>query len=177
MLLCSSVHREDGQLVELDAVHERQPWTNTRAFVWTSVHTNPGVLGVHLVDNPVPLSSQITNDKTMEHFISLPGFSNRDTFLGFEDFFLFGKQLLPNFLHSFCLVFREIKKRIHFFLTSTEAWKAFPVWFHLFLLNDAKDGNDVDEVLFVVPVPKSGHLEVGSIWHLDLDLLGFLPLV
>jgi hypothetical protein len=34
----------------------------------------------------------------------------------------------------------------------------------------------MDEVVFIGPLRKSGHLEVGSIWHLDLDLLGFLLL-
>ncbi len=31
----------------------------------------------------------------------------------------------------------------------------------------------MDKVVFIGPVRKSGHLEVGSIWYLDLDLLGF----
>ncbi len=36
-----------------------------------------------------------------------------------------------------------------------------------------QDSNDVDKVFLIVPVPKSGHLEVGSIRHLDLVLLRF----
>jgi hypothetical protein len=32
-LLLRGVHREEGELVELDAVHEGQPGTNARAIV------------------------------------------------------------------------------------------------------------------------------------------------
>ncbi len=35
----------------------------------------------------------------------------------------------------------------------------------------------MDKVFLVGPISKSGHLEVGSIKHLDLDLLRFLFLV
>ena len=56
--------------------------------------------------------------------------------------------------------------------------KSLPnVRFHPFLLNDAQDGNDVDKVFLVIPISKSVHLEVGSIRHLDLDLLVFPFLV
>jgi hypothetical protein len=41
------------------------------------------------------------------------------------------------------------------------------------LLDNAKDRNDVDEVVFVCTAGKRGHAEVGTIWHLDLDLLPF----
>ncbi len=66
---------------------------------------------MHLVDNPVPLSLRIADNKTREHFISLLGFSDRNTLFGLEDSFVFGKRLLPNLLLSFCLVFRELEKR------------------------------------------------------------------
>ena len=133
---------------------------------------------MHLVDNLVLLSLRIAGNKTLEHFVSLLGFSNRDTLLGLEDFFVFGKHLLPNFLLSFSLVFRELKKGLHFPSNLNQSLKGLLyVRCHPFLIDDLQEGNDVDEVLFIVPVHKSGHLEVGSIWHPDLDLLGFLPLV
>jgi hypothetical protein len=138
MLLLSGINREDGQLVELGAVHERWPGTNTSALVLTSVHTNPGVLGMHLVDNLVSLSLRITKDKTTEHFISLLGFSGRDTLLGLDDFFVFGKQLLPNFLLSFCLIFGELKKRLHFPSNFNQSMKGLLyVCCHSFLIDDA----------------------------------------
>jgi hypothetical protein len=49
--------------------------------------------------------------------------------------------------------------------------------FRPFLLDDAQDGDDVDKVFLKVAVSKSGHLEVGSVRQLDLDLLGFLLFV
>jgi hypothetical protein len=107
MLLLSGVHRKDGQLVELDAVQKRWPEMNTRALVRTFIHANPGVLGVHLMDNLVPLSLWIANDETAEHLVRLLDFSNHDLLLSLEDLFIFGKHLLQNFLCGFGLVFRE----------------------------------------------------------------------
>ncbi len=51
------------------------------------------------------------------------------------------------------------------------------ICFYPFLVDDVKDGDDVDKVLLNVPIPKSGHLEIASIRHLDLDFLSFLLLV
>jgi hypothetical protein len=47
---------------------------------------------MHFVDNLVPLSSQIADDETTEHFISLLGFSDHNTLLGLEDFLVLGQQ-------------------------------------------------------------------------------------
>jgi hypothetical protein len=80
---------------------------------------------MHLVDNLVPLSLQIPDDKTMEHFVRLLGFSDCKNLLGLEDFFVFGKCLLPNFLLGFSLIFRELKKGFISLLTSTRAPQAF----------------------------------------------------
>jgi hypothetical protein len=71
MLLLSGISREDGELGELDAVLEGQPGTYARAFVWIAVHANLWVLGMHFVDNLVPLSLQIPDDKTTKHFVHL----------------------------------------------------------------------------------------------------------
>ncbi len=64
MLLLISVSRKDGELVELDAVLEGQPGTYTRALVWLAIHANPWILGVHFLDNLIPLSLQIADDET-----------------------------------------------------------------------------------------------------------------
>jgi hypothetical protein len=80
---------------------------------------------MHLVDNLVPLSSRIADDEAMENFISLLGFSNRNTLLGLKELFVFRKRLLPNFLLSFSLDFRELKKGFISLLTSARAPQAF----------------------------------------------------
>jgi hypothetical protein len=85
MLLLSGVHRKDGQLVELNAVRKGRPGMNANALVRTSIHTNPGVLGVHFVDNLVPLSSRIAGDKTTENLVCLLGFGDCDALLSLED--------------------------------------------------------------------------------------------
>ena len=106
-LLFSCVDGEDGQLVELDAVQKRWSGTNANALVGSSIHANPRVLGVHLMDNLVPLSLRIADDETMEYLVCLLGFGNCNLLLSLKDLFMFGKRLLPNFLRGFGLVFRE----------------------------------------------------------------------
>jgi hypothetical protein len=39
------------------------------------------------------------------------------------------------------------------------------------------DDNDVDKILFIVPLAEGRHLEVSPIGKLDLDLLGVLFLM
>ncbi len=50
----SGIDGEDGQLVELDAVQEGGPGTNSNSLVRDTVHTNPGIFGVHFLHNLVP---------------------------------------------------------------------------------------------------------------------------
>jgi hypothetical protein len=100
--------------VELDAVQKRRPGTNVNALDGTSIHANPGVLGVHFVDNLVPLGSRIANNKTTEHLVCLLGFGDRVALLSLEDLLVLGKRLLLDFLRGFCLVFRELKVGLHF---------------------------------------------------------------
>jgi hypothetical protein len=97
------------------------------------------------MDKLVPLSLQIADDKTMEHFVSLLGFSNHDTLLGFEDFLVFKKLLPPILFLGFCLVIREFEEWLHFPSNFNQRLKCLPnVHSHPFLLNDAQDGNEVD---------------------------------
>ncbi len=114
MLLFSGVHRKDGQLVELDAVQKRRPRTNANTLVGTSIHADPGVLGVYLVDNLVPLGLRIADDETMENLVRLLGFSDCENLLCLEDLLVHGKRLLLDLLRGFCLVFREDKIGLHF---------------------------------------------------------------
>jgi hypothetical protein len=82
---------------------------------------------MHLMDNLVPLSSRIANNETTEHLVHLLDFDNCETLLDLEDFFIFRKCLLLNFLCSFSLVFRELKIRLHFssnFVT-INSWATF----------------------------------------------------
>jgi hypothetical protein len=114
MLLLSGVRRKDGQLVELDAVQKRRPGTNANALIRTSIHANPGVLGVHFVGNLVPLNLRIADNKATEHLVRLLGFGDRKALLSLEDLHVLGKHLPPDFLCSFGLVFRELEIGLHF---------------------------------------------------------------
>jgi hypothetical protein len=177
-VLLSSINRNDNEPVELDAVLEGQPGTYARALVWIDVQANPRVLGMYFADNPVPLSLWIAEAKTTEHFVSLLGFSNHNTLLGLDDFLVLEKLLLPILFLGFCLIIRELKEWLHFPSNFNQSLKSLPnIPFHPFLLDDAQDSNDANKVFLGVPISKSGHLEVGSVRHLDLDLLGFLCLV
>jgi hypothetical protein len=93
--------------MELDAVQKGRPGTNANALVGTSIHANPGVLGVHFVVNHVPLGSRIANNEITKHLVCLLGFGNCESLLVLEDLLVLGKHLLPDFLCGFCLVFRE----------------------------------------------------------------------
>ncbi len=114
MLLLSGIHRKDGQLVELDAVQKRWLGTNTNTLVGTSIHANPGVLGVHLVDNLVPMGLRIANNETTEHFECFLGVGDCNLFLDLEDHVELRKRLLQDFLRGFGLVFRELEIGLHF---------------------------------------------------------------
>jgi hypothetical protein len=74
----------------------------------------PGVLGMHFVDNLVPLNLRIADNKTMEHLVCLLGFGDRVTLLRLEDLFILGKYLLLDSLHGLGLIFRALKIGLHF---------------------------------------------------------------
>jgi hypothetical protein len=50
-LLLSGTHRENGQLVKLDAVQKSRPGTNENSLVRNSIHANPPILCVHFLHN------------------------------------------------------------------------------------------------------------------------------
>ncbi len=113
MLLFSCVSREDGELVELNAVHEQNPGFHVNALVGLVIHTNPWVLGVHLIHDSVPLHLCLANNKATEQLISLLGLFNSNDFLGFEGFIELIELLLSCFFRGHGLVFREIEERAH----------------------------------------------------------------
>jgi hypothetical protein len=113
MLLFSGVSREDGELVELNAVHGRDPGTHANALVCLAVHANLRTLCVHLVDNPIPLRLRLANDKATEQLVSLLGLCNSDVFLGLEGFLEFIELLFLCFFLCLGLVVREFKERAH----------------------------------------------------------------
>ncbi len=85
-LLFSSVSWEDGELVELDAVHERNSGTHVKALVCLANHADPRILCVHLVDDPIPLRSCLADDKATEQLVCFLGLCDGKVFLGLEGF-------------------------------------------------------------------------------------------
>jgi hypothetical protein len=88
-LLFSGVSREDGELVELNAVHDGNSGTHTNALVHLAIHTNPRILCVHLVDNPVLLHLRLADNEATEQLVSLLSLCNSNVFLGLEGFLEF----------------------------------------------------------------------------------------
>ena len=73
MLLFSCVSREDGELVEIHAVHEGNLGTHMKALVGTAIHADPQILCVHFIHDPVPIPSRLANNKATEQLVSLLG--------------------------------------------------------------------------------------------------------
>jgi hypothetical protein len=125
MLLFSCVSKDDGELVELDAVHERNPGLYTDSLVGFAIDANLGILCVRLIHNTVPLRLRLADDKATEQFVCLLGLIDREEFLGLEGLVKVGKLLLPNFLLGRSLVFREVEEKgLISFLNFTNAAKA-----------------------------------------------------
>jgi hypothetical protein len=81
MLLFSCVSMKDGELVELNAVRERNPGFHTDSHVGFANDANQGILCVHFIHGPVPLRSCLANNKAMEQFVRLLGLFDRKGFL------------------------------------------------------------------------------------------------
>ena len=60
-LLFSCVSRQDRELVELNAVHQRLPGPHTRTVVCLPVDSYPGVTVKHLLNDFVPLGSRFSD--------------------------------------------------------------------------------------------------------------------
>jgi hypothetical protein len=175
MLLFSCVDGEDGQLVELDAVQKGGPGTEMNSLMGDTVHTNPGILGVHLLHNLVPVGSLVPNDKQAKHLIGLACHSNCCALFCLEDALVLFHRSLVEFLGFLGLVGRDLQERRHFLPGGRERQPGrLDFLCEPFLLNDAKDCDDMDKVIFVHTGGERGHGEVGAIWRLDLDLLPFL---
>jgi hypothetical protein len=122
-LLFSCVSREDGELVELDAVHKSNPGLHANSLVGFAIDANPGILCVHLIDDPVPLHSHLADDEAMEQFVRLLGLFDRKGFLGLEGLVQIAELLFSDFLLGQSLIFREVEERAPF-LTFTNIAKA-----------------------------------------------------
>ncbi len=62
-VLFSGLHQEYGQLMELDAVQKCRPGTDTNSLVGNPVDSDPWVLGVHFLDNLVPLGALVADNE------------------------------------------------------------------------------------------------------------------
>ena len=93
MLLLGGISREEGELVELNAVLEGQPRLHAKTFVRLTIHANPRVLGVHLVYNLDPLHPCLANNKTTE-LIHLQGLRYHK-FAGVLEVFLDRRERFP----------------------------------------------------------------------------------
>jgi hypothetical protein len=113
MLLFSGISTEDGKLVELDAVHELNSGMHTNTLVCLAIHADPGILCVHLVENPIPLHLCLANDEAMEQLISLLGLCDSEVLIGLESFLEFVELLFLCFFLSHGLVIREVEERVH----------------------------------------------------------------
>ncbi len=109
MLLFSCVSREDGELVELNVVHEQNAGFHANALVGLAIHANPWVLCMHLIHDSVPLHPRLANDKAMEQLVSLLGFHDSNVFLGLEGFLEIVEFLLSCFFLGHGLVVRKLQ--------------------------------------------------------------------
>jgi hypothetical protein len=123
MLLFSCISREDGELVEFNVVHEGDPGTDANSFVGLAAHSNPWILCVNFIHNPIPLRLCLTNDKAMGQLVSLLGLRNSNVFLGLEGFLEICKLFLASFSVAI-LLSGNSKRGIISFLTAKKATKA-----------------------------------------------------
>ncbi len=173
-LLLSGVDGEDGQLVELDAVQEGGPGTNSNSLAGDTIHANPGILGVHLLHNLIPLGLLVPNNKQAEHLVGLACHSNRCALICLEDALELFYGSLAKFLGFLRLVGQNLQKRRHFLPDGRERQPGCLDFFcHSLLLNNPKDRDDVDEVVFIGAARERGHGEDGAIWHFHVDLFPF----
>jgi hypothetical protein len=75
-LLLSSINRDDGKLVELNAVHKRHPNVHVESLVGLFVDTDPCVAHVHFLDNLVPLNLPFSDKETAELLVNYRGLSS-----------------------------------------------------------------------------------------------------
>ncbi len=144
------------------------------SLVGFAIHTNPGVLCVHLVYNPVPLRSRLADNQATEEFVSLLGLIDREGFLGLEGLVEVAELLFPCFLLGRSLVFRGIEKGAHLLPDFHQCCKGFlDMGSYSLLLNQSENSDDMDEIFLIVPRAVGGHLELCPIREFDLDLFRF----
>ncbi len=118
-LLLSDISREDGELMELDAVLEGQPRPQAKAFVRLTIHANPRVLAVHLVYNLLPLHLHLANNKTMEQLVRLRGLHYPVFAGGLEVFLDHGERFSLLISSAFVLPSGALRSSFNCLLTST----------------------------------------------------------
>ncbi len=157
--------------MELNVVHEGDPGTDANSFVGLAAHSDPWILCVNFIHNPIPLCLCLTNDEAMGQLVSLLGLCNSNVFLGLEGFLEIFKLLFSCFFLGRNLVVREFKKRNHLLPNCKKGYEGFlNLSSCSLLLNQIQDSNDVDELFLVVTSCVGGHLELSPIGELDLDL-------
>jgi hypothetical protein len=113
-LLFSYISREDSELVELDAIHERNPGLQVNALVGLAIDANLRVLCVHFIHDPVPLHLRLAYIEATEQLVSLLGLFDHDGFLGLEGLVKLVELLLSCSFLGCGLIFRKVKERANF---------------------------------------------------------------
>ncbi len=114
----------------------------------------------------------------MEQLVSLLGLFNPKGFHGLERLVQIEELLLPSFLCSRSLIFKEVEIGTHFPLHCHQCCEGFlDLGGASLLFHESEDGNDMDKVFLIVPSAVGWHLELGAVRQLDLDLLCFLSFV
>jgi hypothetical protein len=125
MLLLSSISREDGELVELNAVLGGQPGTHAKALVRLAIHANPRILGVHFMHDLVPLHLRLAGNKAKEQLVCLLGLCNCDIALGLRVFVILRGFFLRSSLLDFVSLSGNSSSGCISLLTSSITSKAF----------------------------------------------------
>ncbi len=109
MKLFSCISREDGELVELNAVYERNPGMHAKALVCLAIHADSQILCVHFIHDPVPIGLILANNKATEQLVSLLGLLDSNVLLGLEGFLEITQFLVSCFFLARILVIWELK--------------------------------------------------------------------
>ncbi len=146
---------EDGELVDLIAVLKRQPETHSKTFVRLAIHADPGVLGVHLVCNLVPLYSCLANNKTMEQLVRLQSLCDSKLVCGLNLLLDLGELFPLLILLKFRLAFWGLEEQFQLLPHFNNNLRGLSdILDGPLLLKGMLEGNDVDKAFLIVPLTK-----------------------
>jgi hypothetical protein len=129
-----------------------------------AIHTKPGVLGVHLMHNLVPLCSPLANIETMEQLVCLQGLCDCELGHGLELLLDVGELYSFLILLKLCFTFLGLKEQFYLLPHFNNNLKDLSdILDGPLLLKEMLDGDDMNKVFLVVPLTKGGHLEVSPI--------------